>query len=495
MAMTRRTFGTFSLAAPLIRGAHAKAETSTDVIIIGAGLSGLNAAWLLTDAGYDVTVLEGASRLGGRVWSARDVETKPELGASQIGPSYARTLDAIQRLDLKMIDEDRDIMPFTYHIDGTLIRAEDWVDSSVNKTVGAERKIPPIQLASSALAKLTPFQELDDWLSPEFSSYDISVDSLFQTSGLSPEARKLATLTQDTHNFSALGLMQEGFRSTYAARFSEGVSSASMPMRDQLESAASTNGPKNVAADKWPKNIVGGTWQLPKAMADRLRRPVMTDKVVVAIDMNKSGVEVRCLDGTSVKAKYVISAVPFSTLRHVVITPNPDPLHRAAISEIGYADTTRAFGLIKEPFWDEDGMGPSIFSDSPLRMLWVLDNHKNGKGPYRCMFVMISQAAEQVALLPPERAVKFLQGAVERIRPASRGQIEIVKYHSWGRQPLQGGCRHYFKPGQITEFGVRMIEPWQRLHFAGEHTRRLEQGMESAMESGERVAQEILARL
>jgi monoamine oxidase len=31
-----------------------------------------------------------------------------------------------------------------------------------------------------------------------------------------------------------------------------------------------------------------------------------------------------------------------------------------------------------------------------------------------------------------------------------------------------------------------------RLHFAGEHTRRLEVGMEAAMESGERVALEVL---
>ena len=39
-----------------------------------------------------------------------------------------------------------------------------------------------------------------------------------------------------------------------------------------------------------------------------------------------------------------------------------------------------------------------------------------------------------------------------------------------------------------------MIRPHRRLHFAGEHTRRLEIGMEAAMESGERAALEILSR-
>jgi monoamine oxidase len=39
-----------------------------------------------------------------------------------------------------------------------------------------------------------------------------------------------------------------------------------------------------------------------------------------------------------------------------------------------------------------------------------------------------------------------------------------------------------------------MIVPWQRLHLAGEHTRRNDFGMEAAMESGERAALEILER-
>jgi monoamine oxidase len=37
-----------------------------------------------------------------------------------------------------------------------------------------------------------------------------------------------------------------------------------------------------------------------------------------------------------------------------------------------------------------------------------------------------------------------------------------------------------------------MSKPFGRLHFAGEHTRRLEVGMEAAMESGERAALEIM---
>ncbi len=51
-----------------------------------------------------------------------------------------------------------------------------------------------------------------------------------------------------------------------------------------------------------------------------------------------------------------------------------------------------------------------------------------------------------------------------------------------------------FGPGQVTKFARDMIIPHGRLHFAGEHTRRLDYGMEAAMESGERAAFEILDR-
>jgi monoamine oxidase len=54
------------------------------------------------------------------------------------------------------------------------------------------------------------------------------------------------------------------------------------------------------------------------------------------------------------------------------------------------------------------------------------------------------------------------------------------------------GCRHLFAPGQVTRFAREMIKPHGRIHLAGEHTRRVDYGMEAALESGERAALEIL---
>src|SRR5215468_7171619 len=61
--------GTAAIAEPvaLERGAH----HGTKVVVLGAGMAGLSAAYELVKAGYDCTVLEARDRVGGRTWTIR----------------------------------------------------------------------------------------------------------------------------------------------------------------------------------------------------------------------------------------------------------------------------------------------------------------------------------------------------------------------------------------------------------------------------------------
>jgi NADPH-dependent 2,4-dienoyl-CoA reductase/sulfur reductase-like enzyme len=55
-----------------------------EVIVIGAGIAGLAAARDLSIDGYDVLVLEARNRIGGRIWTSRDLGVPTDLGASWI---------------------------------------------------------------------------------------------------------------------------------------------------------------------------------------------------------------------------------------------------------------------------------------------------------------------------------------------------------------------------------------------------------------------------
>ena len=63
-----------------------------DVVVVGAGVSGLAAAKQLSRAGYNVVVLEARSRIGGRVWTDTVKFGSPvEMGAQWIHVSLCKT--------------------------------------------------------------------------------------------------------------------------------------------------------------------------------------------------------------------------------------------------------------------------------------------------------------------------------------------------------------------------------------------------------------------
>ena len=101
-----------------------------NVLVIGAGIAGLSAAWHLQGAGINATVLEARNRIGGRVWTNRDFADIPvEFGAELIHGTgnEVNTWSWIRKLGLR-----------TWHwnkLDDSMIRTEagEWL------TMGAAR--------------------------------------------------------------------------------------------------------------------------------------------------------------------------------------------------------------------------------------------------------------------------------------------------------------------------------------------------------------------
>ena len=75
----------------------------SDVLVIGAGLSGMNAARTLKSEGYNVRILEASNRYGGRVMTLDDIEGSPDAGGLQVGGGYAhfKTLADEMNVDLE----------------------------------------------------------------------------------------------------------------------------------------------------------------------------------------------------------------------------------------------------------------------------------------------------------------------------------------------------------------------------------------------------------
>jgi monoamine oxidase len=106
-----------------------------------------------------------------------------------------------------------------------------------------------------------------------------------------------------------------------------------------------------------------------------------------------------------------------------------------------------------------------------------------------------SDNAMKLDAMPHAERGRFAIAEIERIRPSTRGKLEFVGAHSWVQAEGARGCSFQMNPGRAFDWAQEMIKPHQRLWFAGEHLRRLEVGMEAAMESGERAARGIAEQL
>ena len=476
-----------SLTYPLLRPAAGLAAEKTSVVVIGGGLSGLNSALLLSDLGFGVILLEGSQRVGGRARTADGVETRPEYGASEVGRSYARAIDLCSRLDVKLLPDIRSLLPMSNYVEGTWVRSGDWADSPVNRMSGDEREIPPLMVGMALLNRINPLKNLDDWLSPEFAAHDISMRDLFRNNGVSEAALRLAGVPMDLRMTSSLGMMQERTRTLFDANFG----------RTQTEAVDTPFGlvATRQEGEETPpvRTIEGGTSRLPEAMAAALGDRVRLGKVAVEIDMSGSGAEVRCLDGSRYRADFVVAAVPFTTLRNISVSPGFAGRQAEAVLTLGYRGTTRAWGVVEEPYWEDDGLEPSFFTDETIQTLVVLDKLP-GEDSHRFSVIFTGPSSARIDQLPDDQALALIESEIARIRPSTRDRMRFVDLYGWRKNPLIQGCRHLFRPGQISRFAREMIVPHHRLHFAGEHTRRMDFGMEAALESGERAALEILQR-
>ncbi len=97
------------------------------VVIIGAGFSGLAAAYELTKAGYDVTVAEARNRVGGRVISFSDIVPgkNVEGGGELIGSNHPAWLAYAKQFGLEFLDVSEEDLEFPIVLNGKRLSGDE----------------------------------------------------------------------------------------------------------------------------------------------------------------------------------------------------------------------------------------------------------------------------------------------------------------------------------------------------------------------------------
>jgi monoamine oxidase len=446
------------------------------VVIVGAGLAGLNAAYVLRNGGCPVTVYEASSLLGGRVRTDRggiESGVTTELGGEFIDSKHTDMLALSSKFGLPLIDTDTDTenrLSASYFFAGHHYSEE--------QVLAAFKDVAP-RIAADA-GRLS--HEISQ---ARHSAADITFDRMslaeyFDRIGLSGWLRNLIEVAYVTeYGLDAAEQSSINFLSLISTDTKNGFkifgdSDQRYKVRDGNALIATELGKRSGA------NI---------ELGHRLARIRPRDRGFQLV-FDSAG------NAVTVDADIAILALPFTLLRQVDLGDFLPPAKLNAIRTLGYGTNAKLILGTHNRLWRDQGYSGDVYADLPFQTGWDASRLRAGeKGVFT--FFLGGRNGVSLGKGTAEEQARLAAVQLDTVFPGFNAQRtgSADRVH-WPTEPYALGSYACYRPGQWTTIGGIEGRRVGNLYFAGEHCSADFQGfMNGALETGRRAAQAILKEL
>lgn len=482
--LTRRGLIGGAAAAGLAGATATRAEARArvrryDVVVVGAGLSGLAAARTLRARGKSVLVVEARDRVGGRTLNHSVGGGKVvEVGGQWVGPTQDHLLALAKELGIKTFP--------TYNTGKNVYLAEGLRLPYTGAVPPSPTALPDVARAFvdlDSLAKTIPREA--PWKAPRATEFD----------GQTFETYKGAHTTTPAGRF----LLDLAIESVWAA---EPRDVSLLHVLFYIACAGNEKTPGTlerlvgVVDGAQERRFVGGSQRISLEMARRLGKDrIALGHPVRRIEQHRGFARV-IADGLTVEGRQVVVTAPPALTALIDYSP-PLPVARAQLTQrFPQGSAIKVQAVYDRPFWRDKGLTGQITTDgAPVRI--TFDNSPPDGKPG----VMLGFIEGQAARVYGAKSAAARKAAVLRqfqdFFGAPGGSPKQYFEMNWGAEQWTRGCYvGYTPPGVLLDYGEAIRRPVGRIHWAGAEMATLWNGyMDGAVRSGQAVAAEVLAAL
>jgi monoamine oxidase len=458
-------------------GAFAQQGGRSPILVVGAGIAGLTAAYRLRQAGVRADIIEATNRLGGRIRTIPKVagtQIYAELGGEYIDTGHTNLISLATELGLRavdLLDVQRGLVKDTFFLQGRRFSLEQLIADFAPLATKINADLEAVGDEISYLDFTEEAERLDN----------LSIAQYLDQADTSTIVRQLLRIAytveygRDPEEQSALNLL-----------FLIGSEPDSFELYGNSDERY---------------QIDGGNSQIINRLAAQLSGSIEVGTVLEAITLLPDGrYRVSLRSGQSAfdrTYERVLLTLPFSTLRDVRINVPLPQAKRRAIEQLGYGTNSRLVTGYRSRIWRELYRSTaSVYSD--LEFQTTSEATPFAPTPNGLISTLTGgrQGLSIGAGTPEDQAQRFLN-QIERVFPGVRNlrSGKAVRAYWPGERFFKGSYSCYLV-GQWTQmYGVEG-ERVGNLYFAGEHTSLENQGyMEGGCETGQRAAFEILQDL